>query len=274
MLIRVFSKSTISKLILPHLSTPKRGGSSTNLWEIVNAILYKLKSGVQWHLLPLNSLIYRPKIKYSTIYHHFRKWISDGSWSRCFENLVGNHKELLDLSCAHFDGTHTPCKKGGEQVAYQHRKKAKTSNQLWLTDQQGLPVSFCNIQSGNHHDLFQIKEQMDTLENRLQKSKIELDGLVINADAGFDSKAFRKVCFQKGIEINMPINKRNNRELQDDDYYFDQETYDSRYVVERTNAWMDSYRTLLYRFDVTLESWNAWNTIGAIAIWTKFILKL
>ena len=115
---------------------------------------------------------------------------------------------------------------------------------------------------------------MDTLENRLQKSKIELDGLVINTNAGFDSKAFRKVCFQKGIEINMPINKRNNRELQDDDYYFDQETYDSRYVVERTNAWMDSYRTLLYRFDVTLESWNAWNTIGAIAIWTKFILKL
>lgn len=39
--------------IVPYLPMPKRGFPSTlPLVESVNAILYKLKTGVQWHQLP------------------------------------------------------------------------------------------------------------------------------------------------------------------------------------------------------------------------------
>jgi len=40
------------------------------------------------------------------------------------------------------------------------------------------------------------------------------------------------------------------------DEYFDQELYNQDYAVERTNAWMDSFRSLLNRFDTTIESWE------------------
>ena len=40
---------------------------------------------------------------------------------------------MLDLSQLNLDGMHTLAKKGGEQVAYQERKKAKTSNILPIT---------------------------------------------------------------------------------------------------------------------------------------------
>jgi len=49
-MIRIESKVNIEKYIIPHLSLPKRGGTKLKLWEIVNAILYKLKTGVQWYL--------------------------------------------------------------------------------------------------------------------------------------------------------------------------------------------------------------------------------
>ncbi len=54
---QVLDKDTIKMEILPHLSIAKRGYSTkSQLEEIVNAILYKLKTGVQWAYLPVKSL--------------------------------------------------------------------------------------------------------------------------------------------------------------------------------------------------------------------------
>lgn len=113
-MIRILNKGSIVKYILPYLSSPKRGGTNTNLWEIVNAILYKFKTGVQWHLLPVKSLIYRSKIKHGAVYHHFRKWAKDGSWQVVRHAICEAYKHFLDLSIGQFDGTHSAAKRGGE----------------------------------------------------------------------------------------------------------------------------------------------------------------
>ena len=43
-----------------------------------------------------------------------------------------------------------------------------------------------------------------------------------------------------------------------EDYYlFDNILYKERYSIERTNALLDSYRSLLNRFEVTLISWQS-----------------
>ena len=125
-MIRIIRKSSILQYILPHLSSPKRGGSNVPTWEIVNAIFYKFKTGVQWHLLPVKSLIYKGSVKYGAIYHHFRKWVKDGSWQRVQQQIISQYKHLLNLNVALFDGSHSLAKRGGEQVAYQGRKKGKT----------------------------------------------------------------------------------------------------------------------------------------------------
>lgn len=51
------------------------------------------------------------------------------------------YKHLLDLSSIQLDGTHTPAKRGGKSVAYQGRKKSKTTNPLIITDSQGIPLA-------------------------------------------------------------------------------------------------------------------------------------
>ena len=53
----VLDKDTIKNEILPHLSKAKRGYvTQTCLIEVVNAILYKLKTGCQWALLPVKAM--------------------------------------------------------------------------------------------------------------------------------------------------------------------------------------------------------------------------
>ncbi|MEM6846330.1 MAG: transposase, partial [Bacteroidota bacterium] len=194
-------------------------------------------------------------------------------WQKVQQQIMGHYKHLLNLSVALFDGTHSPAKRGGQQVAYQGRKKCKTSNTLWLTDADGLVVGFTLPIAGNHHDVTDIEKRLEYLVAQLIASGIRVGGLFVNADAGFDSHAFRTACSRLDIELNIPRNSRGGSQI-DDNTFFDELMYEQRYAVERTNAWQDSYRTLLVRQDTSLSSWTAWHHLFCIHTWIKKLVKL
>ena len=269
---KVLDKDIIEKEILPHLSTAKRGFKTKScLAEVINSILYKLKTGVQWYLLPVDSLFSEVVLSYKTVYWHFRKWSKKGEWENSWFRILEDNKCKLDLSTASIDGSHTKALRGGEEVEFQTRKMCKTTNSLYLTDNQGLPIAISSPVSGNHHDLYEIEERLDELFMTLKNATISTDGLFVNADAGFDSKKFRDKCSQYGIIANTALNSRNGSENQN--VLFDDELYEQRYSIERTNAWMDSYRTLLNRFETKVSNWKSFNYIAFIVILFKNINK-
>jgi transposase len=268
----VLDKYMIEIEIIPFIPRTKRGFQPTaSISEIINAILYKLKTGVQWHQLPVKALFSSTVLSWQSVYHHYRKWCLSAIWRDCWVNFLRSHKADLDLSSVDLDGSHTPAIRGGEGVQYQGRKKRKTTNTLYLTDRQGLPLAMSEPVSGNHNDLHDIEVQFEVVTATLEQAEIKVEGLFLNADAGFDSREFRRICESKEINANICFNKRNG-DL-DRDEYFDQELYGHRYSVERTNAWMDSYRSLLNRFDTTIESWKGFNYLAFIVIAIKKIVN-
>lgn len=65
-------------IVEPHIPPPLPGGRPAK-WprrEIVNAILYVLKTGCTWQLLPHD---FPP---YSTVFWYFRRWRKDGTWEK------------------------------------------------------------------------------------------------------------------------------------------------------------------------------------------------
>lgn len=63
-------------LVEPYVPAPLPGGRPPK-WprrEILNAILYVLKTGCPWHLLPHD---FPP---YSTVFWYFRRWRQEGIW--------------------------------------------------------------------------------------------------------------------------------------------------------------------------------------------------
>ena len=272
MMYKVLDEDTIKKEILPHLSVAKRGfESKSDLSEVLNAILYKLKTGCQWRMLPVKSLFSGVVLCWQVVYHHFRKWCKDGSWQECWANLLKKNKPHIDLSSGDVDGSHTPAIRGGEAVAYQGRKKRKTCNSLYLTDRQGNPIAMSSTKAGNHHDLHEIEKSMKEIFMMMERADIPVDGLFINADAGFDSKEFRAVCSEYGVIANVCPNPRGG--CGEDDYFLDDELHKERYSIERTNAWMDSFRSVLMRFDTTTSSWEGFNLIAFMVILLKRIKK-
>lgn len=265
----VLDKVTIISEIIPHLPVAKRGYvCKFDLVEIINAILYKLKTGLQWEFLPIAELFSgEDKPCYQTVFHHYRKWCKAGAWQASFAAIVSRHKSILDLSVSHIDGSHTTATRGGECVEYQGRKKRKTTNALYFTDNQGIPLAMSEPQKGNHDDVFEIEPRVDEMVSQLKECGLEVDGLFNNADAGFDAKSFRVALGSHGIIANVCPNPRHGEPTED--YLFDPEMYKERWKIERTNAWMDGFRSVRTRFDTTISSWKGWNFLAFIVVFLK-----
>ena len=76
-------------LLAPLIPTAKPGGRprTTDMREVVNAILYSLRSGCQWRMLPPD---FPP---HQTVYHYFRTWRQAGVWEQMHDSLRGDLRE-------------------------------------------------------------------------------------------------------------------------------------------------------------------------------------
>jgi transposase len=186
------------------------------------------------------------------VYHHFRKWSRDGSLEKVWQASVWTIQDDLDLSEINLDGTHVIAKNGGESVAYQGRKRAKTTNILPLTDGQGYVIGVAStpLLAGNHNDAFNLKPHLQTAFKALKRLGLDIRGAYFNADSAFDTKAARKVCFNHGLIPNIAENRRNRkRPKRGRKRFFNPEVYKHRFTNERSFAWVDKFRALLLRFD-------------------------
>lgn len=275
----ILGKNTIEQWIVPHLSKGKRGFSSTvPVSEIVLAIFYRLKTGCQWRQLPTKEFFSDKILSWNTVFYHFNRWSKDGSWRTVWIELLKANRHCLNLSSLELDGSHTPVKRGGQAVGYQGRKACKTTNSLFFCDNQGIMISMATPQEGQHNDLFQIQVLFEQLCLILKEADISIEGLLLNADPGFDSENLKQECDKSNIVANIKPNMRNISKQKDEPYesgkyIFDEELYKQRYVIERANAWIDSLKALLIRFEFTIRNWMSLHYMAFTAIFLRKIIK-
>ena len=95
-------KDTINNWIIPFLSVGKRGFKSNfDLASIFLLIFKRLKTGVQWRELPIESYFEKGEISWQNVYYYFNKWSKDGSFQRVMIAMgspkAGNHNDLYEI---------------------------------------------------------------------------------------------------------------------------------------------------------------------------------
>ena len=184
------------------------------------------------------------------MYYHYRKWSRDGSLKQVWQGSVTQVRSFLDVSELNLDGSHSLAKKGGESVAYQGRKKAKTSNILPIFDKHGYVLASTGILAGNHNDAFNLKPHLQAAFKWIKALDLTICGAFFNADSAFDTKESRKELFNHSLKPNIPENKRNRKKAKPGPKrMFNQEVYGRRFTAERSFAWIDKFRALLIRYD-------------------------
>ena len=262
-LMEVLTKDIITRWILPHL--PARSGGrrcAAAPEEVVGAICYKLKTGCQWRWLPVQALFTGPPLSWQGVYYHFQAWGKQGAWKQLWLMCLRLHRRALDLSSVQLDGSHTLAKNGGAAIGYQGRKAARTTNALFLADNAGLPLAMATPQAGNRHDTFELDRVFAELCELLEAADLRLAGLFLNADKAFDVSSLRQACAHRDIEANIPRNRRSADWQTDDDTPLDPELYRRRLVIERLNAWLDGFKTLLVRYETSVQNWLAFHWLA------------
>jgi transposase len=220
---------------------------------VFNYILFRMHTGCQWHCLPIDPDAEDPRkkeISYHAVYYHFRKWSRDGSLEKVWQGSIMTIEPGLNLSELNLDGSHTIAKKGGESVAYQGRKRAKTTNILPITDGNGFIIASTGLIAGNHNDAYNLKAHLQAAFKSMKGLGLDIQGAFFNADKAFDTKDARKTCFNYGLIPNINVNQRNRKTTKRGrKRLFDEEVYKRRFTSERSFAWIDKFRAVLLRFD-------------------------
>lgn len=124
------------------------------------------------------------------------------------------------------------------------------------------------------HDLFQIQALFEEICSLLKEAGINLKGLFLNADPGFDSSDFRQACEKEEIIANVKLNPRKSAKQEVQIYekgthLFDDELYRDRTVIEHANAWIDGFKALLVRFEFSVKNWMSLHFIAFSVIFLR-----
>ena len=120
--------------------------------------------------------------------------------------------------------------------------------------------------AGNHNDAFQVVDLVEKMLQSMDRSGIDYGRSHLNADAGFDVKRFKNFLEKHLFIPNIKQNKRNTKKKEQQYQYMADYIYQNRFKIEVVFSWMDTYKRLLVRFEVSAENFRAWLCCAAAMI--------
>lgn len=220
----------------------KRGRPRTDLRAVLNAILYLLKTGAQWRLLP------KTFPKWQTVYHHFRRWSRGDRFARLNGQLRKKVRQAAGKrpqpTAASLDSQTVRASAHKGEVGYDAGKKTKGRKRFILVDTLGLLLGATVVPASCPE-----RHGAKTLLARVLTQYPEL--LKLWVDGGFTGPDFAAWVLAEHGQLVVEVVKRS-----DDLKGF--VLLPKRWVVERTFGWLMHCRRLVRDHEQTVASATAW----------------
>lgn len=217
--------------------------------QVVNGILFVLRSGCQWKGLKKEWFGAS-----SSLHQRFQEWNESDVWKKIYRLVVKDYqkKRRIRWKWQAVDRKMVPAPLGGDLTGPNPTDRAKSGSKrhIWV-DQRGAPLSI-QVTGANVHDVTEIMNLLNRPIVRRPKTKYQVQHLC--ADKAYDSEDVRAKLRKR--KITPHIRKRE---------------YDSnppppleskkhpvrRWVVERTLSWQNDFRSLRIRWTKKSSNWLA-----------------
>ena len=241
--------------------TCRGGRPSRSQREMLNAILYVVKTGCPWRYVP------REFGPWSSVYSRFRPWREQGVWEQVMASLRVEYRERqgrcgqASAGCIDSQSVKVAACGGSESVGFDGGKKVKGRKRHVLVDTLGLIITVV-VTAADVTDARGARSVMERWwasgQRRLRK---------VWADSAYAKEGFGawlrglKASFKIDLEVTGTQKGRGFQVIA------------HRWVVERTFAWLFNYRRLVKDYEATPESSEALIQIAMSHLLLKRLAK-
>jgi putative transposase len=229
----------------PH---PKGGRPRRDDRQMLGAILYVLRTGLQWNALP------REIGASTTVYDRFREWERAGFFEQLWAAGLGEFDELvgIDWEWLSMDGVMTQAPFGGAATGANPTDRGKRgTKRSTLSEGHGLPMAIV-VAGANVPDMKLAAPTLDALVVERPKPTAEQPQHLC-LDAGYDYDLPRFAAEQRGYTAHI----RPRGEDRANAGSTDPLKKPRRWVVERLHSWLNRSRRLLVRWEKLEHTYEA-----------------
>ena len=225
------------------------GRERVNLYDIFNAIAYLVYTGCQWKMLP--GCFPKP----TTVYYHFRKWSESENLIQFLHSLVRIRRRQIgrktEPTVAVID---SQCVRSGypqSQKGVDGFKKVKGIKRHILVDSNGLPL-LCDVTTANVHDSNGVGILLSNMRLYYPAvSLVKADQGYRGVDSSLDGIVVECVKSNFGSQVFIPLS--------------------GRWVVERTNAWLENFRRLCRNYERYLTTARTMAYLALILFMLRYV---
>ncbi|MEW2163855.1 IS5 family transposase [Streptomyces sp. NPDC007084] len=208
----------------------------------LRGIVYVLRKGVSWADVPAE----RIGCSGVTAWRRLRDWTEAGVWPRLHEVLLADLRKtgLLDMDDAAVDGSHVRALKRGAHTGPSPVDRARPGSKHHLiTDRHGTPLSV-SLTGGNRHDVTQLIPLLDAIPHiRGARGRPRHRPKRLFGDRGYDYAKYRRLIRARGITPKVARKGTAHGSG----------LGKTRWVVERTFAWLHQFKRLRIRYEVRAD---------------------
>ena len=234
--------------------------------ELLPGILKVLRSGCRWRDLNLEEYP-----DGSTHWRRLQFWKRKKQFVSLWELLLRllREEDKLSFNKVSLDGSLIQSFAFKDNTGYSgkhHKTGVKIST---IADGNGIPIALITAK-GNIVDITLAERTVDGIH----LAQSSLQGSDLLADKGYDSFEFRKFFTEHDLMPHIP--KRKTTKVTDKNswyYLYTKAQGKWRFVIERSNAWIKSFRRLRMRFDYKFSSFEALLYLAIIVICVRKLLS-
>jgi len=236
-----------------HIPPERPGRKPIPARKVLEAVLWILNTGAQWHMLP------QCYPNYKTVHRRFQNWCRNDVLREVMTDLANTLRDegALDESECFIDATFSSAKGGGEEIG--PTKRGKGVKIMAIVDRHGLPLAV-STHAANHHEVTLVQLSFDFY-------MIEAKPENLIGDRAYDSDKLDEELREDGIEMIAPHKRNRVRPRTQDGRRL--RRYERRWLVERFFAWIQWQRRILVRWEYYAE-----NFLGFVQLVVRAVSKV